>query len=405
MSSIDGIFYWGLALLSVDMSAEQYMKEFLSDQLTVNQSEQVIDQLAVDQSVLVIDQLAVDQSEQVIDQLAVNQSKQGINQLAVNQLEQGIDDANKTNNRIDAWTFIARFAGAVLGGVLLSDSSKSKQLYIPAIFVGIGSIFCYSYSICYKVSLGDHKGQKHELRPLLKYLPLWAPFLIYYVVDAAGSAFFDYEAYLYIIEKFSGIIISRLIGYVITKFCSKVNQQVQQRIRLANIIFGMLVCFLLCIDTWHVQAKRKSEGSFTFTLQFILLGIMKQMVKEMLGEYFCDQVPDKSLHHLEFTFNSFVEGMGRLLAVVSILVFRNWIGETVNNSHLDKYFRTLAFMSLCALLMFVYLSNTCYLKKETKDHDDYLKKLEEGSLSPAARPDLDSSRPSVNRDYWSIVKG
>ncbi|GLT45888.1 hypothetical protein SLA2020_196870 [Shorea laevis] len=124
----------------------------------------------------------------------------------------------------------------------------------------------------------------------------------------------------------------------------------------------------------------------------------------MLGEYFCDQVPDESLHHLEFTFNSFVEGMGRLLAVVSTLVFRNWIGETVDKSHLDKYFRTLAFMSLCALLTFVYLSNTCYLKKETKDHDDYLKKLEEGSLSPVARPDLESSRSSVNRDYWSIVK-
>ncbi|GLT45887.1 hypothetical protein SLA2020_196860 [Shorea laevis] len=386
-SPIDGIFYLGLALLSVNISAEQYMEEFLTDQLVVKQLEQVT------------------------------------------------DDVKNTNNRIDAWRFIARFAGAIIGGVVISNSSSSKQLYIPAIFVGIGCIFCYSYSICYEVSSGDHQAERHELRPLLKFLPLWAPFLIYYVVDAAGSSFFGYEeAYLYIIQKASGIVVSRLIGCVITKFCNKVNQKEQQCIRLAKITFGMLVCFLLCINTWHVISKEKS---WAYILQYILLGIMKEMVKETLGEYFYDQVIDQSLHHLEFTFNSFVEGMGRLLAVVCILVFRNWIGKTVDNSHLDKYFRTLAFMSLCALLMFVYLSNTCYWKKEAEDHDNHLEKLEEGrhscpsesqyfsacsssvsqstvyfssdeSISASSEatvlPNLESAESSANRDHWSIVR-
>ncbi|GKV51847.1 hypothetical protein SLEP1_g58471 [Rubroshorea leprosula] len=417
------LFFLALALLSVGISAENYMDEFLIDESAVNRSEQVTDQSTVTQSEQVAGQPTVNQSEQVTDQPAVNQSKLVI----------------------DAWWFIAGLAGALMGGLLISSYSTSAQLFISAILVGIGCISVYYYSKRYEVSSGDHEGEKHELRPLLKLLPLWAPFLIFYVVDAAGSVFFDYEAYLYIIQKFSGIIVSRLIDYVIIKFCSKVNQQVQQRIRLAKIIFGMLVCFLLCIDAWHVQAKRKSEGSFTFTLQFILLGIMNEMVKEKLGEYFCDQVPDQSMHHLEFTFNGFVEGMGRLLAVVCILVSRNWIDEKIEkrgkvtwikNSQLDKCFRTLAFMSLCALFMFVYLSNTCYYQKKTEDHDDNLEKLEVGSVSlnnsrplesqssslssssilqstayfpeaailPAILPNLESAGSSVNRDYWSIVK-
>ncbi|GKV39889.1 hypothetical protein SLEP1_g47589 [Rubroshorea leprosula] len=436
------LFFLALALLSVDISADKYMDEFLIDQSTVDQptvtqSEQVAGQLTVNQSKQVTDQPTVTQLEQVAGQPTVNQSEQVTDQPAVNQ----------SKLVIDAWWFIAGLAGAVMGGLRISRLPTSAQLFISAILVGIGCISVYYYSKRYEVSSGDHEGEKHELRPLLKLLPLWAPFLIFYVVDAAGSVFFDYEAYLYIIQKFSGIIVSRLIDYVIVKFCGKVNQQVQQRIRLAKIIFGMLVCFLLCIDAWHVQAKGKSKGSFTFTLQFILLGIMNEMVKEMLGEYFRDQVPDQSMHHLEFTFNSFVEGMGRLLAVVCILVSRNWIDEKiekigeVKNSQLDKCFRTLAFMSLCALFMFVYLSNTCYYKKKTEDRDVNFENLEVGSVSlnssrpwesqssslhslsisqstahfpgiefvsasseATVLPNFESAGSSVNRDYWSIVK-
>ncbi|GKV39897.1 hypothetical protein SLEP1_g47597 [Rubroshorea leprosula] len=84
-------------------------------------------------------------------------------QLAVNQSEQVMDDAKNTNNRIDAWRSIARFAGAVIGGVLMSRLPTSKQLYMPAILVGIGCILLYSYSICYEVSSGDHEEKSMNL--------------------------------------------------------------------------------------------------------------------------------------------------------------------------------------------------------------------------------------------------
>ncbi|GKV39894.1 hypothetical protein SLEP1_g47594 [Rubroshorea leprosula] len=343
------------------------------------------------------------------------------NQLAASELEQVIDDAKKPNNRIDAWRFIAKFAGTVVGGVLISSNLPiGKWPFIPAILVGIGCIFCYSYSICFEVSSGDHEGEKHELRPLLKLLPLWAPFLIYYVVDAAGSTFFNYEVYLhikqgdqyylFIIQKSSGIIVSHLIGYVITKFCSEVNQQEQKRIRLVKITLGMLVCFLFCIVTWHVEAKGKSEGSseakvisLTFILHFILVGIMKEMVKGMLGEYFCDQVPDQSMHHLQFTFNSFVEGMGRLLAVVCILVFRNWIETEDHNDCLEK----LEEGSLSSLSKCPSESQSSSLHSSSASQSTaYFSDNESISTSSEAAilPNLESAGSSANRDYWSIVK-
>ncbi|GLT95655.1 hypothetical protein SLE2022_133230 [Rubroshorea leprosula] len=73
--------------------------------------------------------------------------------------------------------------------------------------------------------------------------------------------------------------------------------------------------------------------------------------------------------------------MGRLLAVACILVFRNWIGDTIDESHLDKYYQALTFISLWACVIFRYLSYTCYWKKETEDLDSLIKKMEEGGLT------------------------
>ncbi|GKV39883.1 hypothetical protein SLEP1_g47584 [Rubroshorea leprosula] len=421
------LFFSALALLSMDISAEKYMIELCIDESAVNQSEQVTDQSTVTQSEQIAGQPTVTQSEQiagqptvtqlkqVADQPTVTQSEQVAGQSTVNQSEQVTDQptvteseqvagqptVNQSKRVITAWLVIAALAGAVLGALLMPSLPTSAQLFISAFWVGIGWILVFYDSKLYEVSSGDHEGENHELRPLLKLLPLWAPFLIFYVVDAAGSAFFDNRASLDMIQKFSGIIVSCLIDSVIVMFCGEVNQQVQQRIRLAKIIFGMLVCSLFCIDARHVQDKRKSEGLFTFTRQRILLGIMNEMVKEMLGEYFRDQVPDQSMHHLEFTFNRFVEGMGRLLAVVCILVFRNWIGETVNNGHLDKYFQTLAVTNLCALLMLLSLPNTWYCIKEAEDHDNDLENLEEGRRSYSLESQYCSARSSSVSQYFS----
>ncbi|GKV28991.1 hypothetical protein SLEP1_g37975 [Rubroshorea leprosula] len=267
-------------------------------------------------------------------------------------------------------------------------------------------------------NLGHHQEYKHEwnyeIRALLKLfpklLPLWTPFLIYYVVDAGGSTFFmeqgkvlgHGEASLYMLQKIVGFMGLDLINSGIAKFSSKRNQP-KWVITVTIITCGMFTCFLICLLSWHVEASRlqsiknnqdpKIILHFAMFLQFILLGTMNKMVGEMLGKFFCDHA-DESMHHLEFTFNSFVEGMGRLLAVACILVFRNWIGDTINKSHLDKYYRALAFISLWACVIFIYLSYTCYWKKETEDHDSLTKKMEEGGLTSEPQSfSLHSSSP------------
>ncbi|GKV28992.1 hypothetical protein SLEP1_g37976 [Rubroshorea leprosula] len=357
-SQINGVFYLALALLSVKKSGLAYVEEF-------------------------------------------------VRKPAVGGLEHSMYEKKKPNIApINACWYIGWTVGAITGLVLTSNFSSKQMLMISAIVGAIGCIFFCSYSICYKVSLGHHQEYKHELkheiRALLKLfpklLPLWAPFLIYYMVDAAGRTFFIEQgkvsghggACLYMLQKIVGFMASALINLGITKFSSKRNQP-KWVATVAKITCGMFICFLICLLSWHVEASRlqsiknnqdpKIILHFAMFLQFILLETMNKMVGKMLGKFFCDYVADESMHHLEFTFNSFVEGMGRLLGVACILVFRNWIGDTINESHLDKYYRALTFISLCACVIFIILSYTCYWKKETEDHASLATKIEEVGLT------------------------
>ncbi|GLT59069.1 hypothetical protein SLA2020_319100 [Shorea laevis] len=203
------VFYLALVLLSVNKSGMKYMEEF-ADEPPVGDSEQVID------------------------------DKKKPNITTVGDSEQIIDDEKKPNiTPIDAWWEIGWGVGAITGLVLTSHFSSEQMPMISAIVGAIGWIIFGSYGIRYKVSLGHHQECKQELnneiRALLKLFPelplLWTPFLIYYVVDAAGSTFFmeqgkvlgHAEGNLYMVQKIVGFMVSKFISFGITKFASKRN--------------------------------------------------------------------------------------------------------------------------------------------------------------------------------------
>ena len=74
---------------------------------------------------------------------------------------------------------------------------------------------------------------------------------------------------------------------------------------------------------------------------FVFLGLTKGPVGEGLRHFFYDHV-EVSMKQLESPFNLSVRGVGRFLSVIFILVFRNWIGDSINTSRLDEYMRLLA---------------------------------------------------------------
>lgn len=296
---------------------------------------------------------------------------------------------------IDFWWLIVRIIGVVIAAFGISSMEFKTSLAISAAAIIFGFLFFLIFTRLLAIPGGPSEGGsdqdqqvdcRHELWPLRKLIPLWTPFVFYYVVEAAGSTFFIEqrkifhfsEQVLYMIQKFSGLMFSCLINYIIAKIWSRQHSNhPESNARLTKIISGMTIGCGCCLLAWHVERKRLSLINrddipdafltFKFVLQFILLGTMKALVRGSMEDLFKDHVPqDKPLHHLEFVFNSFVEGIGMLSGIIWILIFRDWIQDTVDGSRLDKYYGALGVINLCALLGFICLSLSPYYRNIRK---------------------------------------
>ncbi|OMO98611.1 Proton-dependent oligopeptide transporter family [Corchorus olitorius] len=129
----------------------------------------------------------------------------------------------------------------------------------------------------------------------------------------------------------------------------------------------MFVSFLCCITARQVEIRRlqlskvpesyNEDGEipmsmFWLTPQFVLLGLTEGLVEEGLEEIFYDHVPE-SMKRYQLPFNQCVLGIDQFLSIIFILVFfRGWFGDSAYTSHFDKYFLTLAIMSLGACAFF-----------------------------------------------------
>ncbi|GKV51846.1 hypothetical protein SLEP1_g58470 [Rubroshorea leprosula] len=300
-------------------------------------------------------------------------------------LEHDIDDKKILEDRTKFWKVIGLISGV---GTAIGISRRPWKLkfMFSAIAMGIGYLsFCFGL-IYYKserkitnimpvVSEDNQSRKSSQSWRHLKLLPLWIPFLAYYVVQTAGTTFFlkqidvvqvdilvknikflDPETCMILVRSFPGV----LLRPILKRFSDK-----KYKLRAA-LTLGMVFNFCSCIASWHVEARRlhmfKKSGSnmnlFWLVPQFFLLGCAIELVGEGLEDFFSDLVPE-SKQELGFAFNRLVEGMGKFISVGFVLAFRNyWIGDTINKSRLDNYYRALAFLALGALFLFTYLSNT-----------------------------------------------
>ncbi|XWS23521.1 hypothetical protein CRYUN_Cryun28dG0021500 [Craigia yunnanensis] len=307
-------------------------------------------------------------------------------------------DEKKVEARGDFWLYIAAFTGAVISTTLLSSLPWKETFLISAIVMVLVYVFFLSGKSCYE--LVDPKrnstltSQFKQGMRLLKLLPIWTTLLVYSLVEATGSTFFIEQSnnlndligndFRIPINSFDRIpinsfdllqsivcfVISQLSDFLIQKLG---NQDQQRRARLVRIGLGMFISFLSCIAAWHVEVLRlnlinKSEISDEQTKstsmsilwlvpQFVFLGLTKGLVGEGLRHFFYDHV-EVSMKQLESPFNLSVRGVGRFLSVIFILVFRHWIGDSINTSRLDEYMRMLAMLNLWTLMVYIFLLNT-----------------------------------------------
>ena len=228
--------------------------------------------------------------------------------------------------------------------------------------------------------------QVTQVKCFLTLIPLWTTFLAYSLVQATGNTFFIEQSSnlkntftkkdvrvplvaFFVLNSFLRFIIPRLFW---TEKARNPN------VTLVRIGFGMICSILCCIAAWQVEVHRLKEikrlypnkPSETDTIsmsilwllpQFILLGLTEGLVEEGLQEFFSKHVT-KSMWNAGQLLTGCILSFGNFFSIPCVQLVRSWFKGTINDSHLDRYFLTLAILSSVFLCFYVYasISNSKY---------------------------------------------
>ncbi|KAJ7961273.1 Protein NRT1/ PTR FAMILY 5.7 [Quillaja saponaria] len=144
----------------------------------------------------------------------------------------------------------------------------------------------------------------------------------------------------------------------------------KQSITVWRIGAGMIAAVLCCITARQVELKRlhlikkeltvsdKPDKPISMSIlalipQFVLLGLMEGLAKEGLANFFYNHVPE-SIRTFSEPFHELVSGIGKFFSIPFVLIFKSWFSDTINDSHLDKYYLVLATLSFVLLCIYVY---------------------------------------------------
>ena len=226
--------------------------------------------------------------------------------------------------------------------------------------------------------------QVTQVKCFLTLIPLWTTFLAYSLVQATGNTFFIEQSSnlkntftkkdvrvplvaFFVLNSFLRFIIPRL-------FWSEKARN--PNVTLVRIGVGMICSILCCIAAWQVEVHRLKEikrlnihnqddtisMSILWLLpQFILLGLTEGLVEEGLREFFIKHVT-KSMWNSGLLLTGCILSFGNFFSIPCVHLVRSWFKGTINDSHLDRYFLTLAILSSVFLCFYAYasISNSKY---------------------------------------------
>ena len=229
--------------------------------------------------------------------------------------------------------------------------------------------------------------QVTQVKCFLTLIPLWTTFLAYSLVQATGNTFFIEQSTnlkntitkkdttvlvaFFLLNSFLRFIIPHL-------FWSESEKARNPNVTLVRIGIGMICSILCCIAAWQVEVHRLKEikrlypnkpsetGTISMSIlwllpQFILLGLTEGLVEEGLQEFFSKHVT-KSMWNAGQLLTGCILSFGNFFSIPCVQLVRSWFKGTINDSHLDRYFLTLAILSSVFLCFYVYasISNSKY---------------------------------------------
>ncbi|KAL4614086.1 hypothetical protein ACB092_07G029800 [Castanea dentata] len=253
-----------------------------------------------------------------------------------------------------------------------------------------------------------------EVKRLFTLIPIWTSFLGCSLVVATGNTFF-YEQTSNMNFYIAGnievplkvlVALRSIIRYIISDMFSskKARRQHVTRIRIG---VGMICSALCCFVAWQVEAHRlylieeenidpmDSDQTISMSVlwlipQFLLLGLMEGLATDGLEEFFYKHVAT-SMRSYGLPFNDCVLGIGNFISLPFVLGLRSWFKDTINTSHVDKYYLTLAILSSVFLVFYVSYSKTS-VRMGSPSNDEESNEISEDVMDELA----DQSRSTRN---------
>ncbi|KAI9116148.1 hypothetical protein K1719_013078 [Acacia pycnantha] len=214
--------------------------------------------------------------------------------------------------------------------------------------------------------------QVRDVKSLFFIMPLGLTFFAYSLVSASGNTYFfqqatnlDSKVGHWDVPIVIFLVLQNLVAYVV-RFIQKRKQLVGP---IWSVAVGMFCSVLCCISAGAVERYRLSMAIgkdpykdviplsiMILTPQFVLLGLMKGFAEDGLRTFVQDRMPESMRKFVDPSIEMLL-GIGKFSSIPCAFIFHWWIKDSINNSHLDRYFLILALTSLVFFVIYV-----CYAK-------------------------------------------
>ncbi|XVF47177.1 hypothetical protein PTKIN_Ptkin03bG0088200 [Pterospermum kingtungense] len=317
-----------------------------------------------------------------------------------------------SEGRANFWAYASMYIGTLTSWAFASSLNWNHTFMVTFIVVTV-AYFLFCCGSCYyrrevpsKETAVSRMKQAKRLVKLIFILLTFIPYSS--LVEDSGNTLFIVQSYgldtsinpsitlgsfnrvpitsLYVFQTLISSIISMSSDFVIWKlWSSEETMQMKHRAGFVRIGIGMLFAFGSCLSAWLVEIRRlklinklgiKDNEVVPMKIlwlapQFGFLGIASGLAGEGMSDFFLDRLP-KSMRFFVLPLTYGVRGSGRFLSAISILLARDWIGDTIDETHLDKYFLMLAIVNISVLVVYMLLSYVCdcNIKDEPNNESD-----------------------------------
>ncbi|KAM4097743.1 hypothetical protein ACJW30_07G024900 [Castanea mollissima] len=240
--------------------------------------------------------------------------------------------------------------------------------------------------------------QVREVKGLFTLIPIWITFFGYSLVEATGSTFFfeqssNMDFYIGNNVQVSISSLAALQSFIsfIVPFLFWAKKARQQSVTQIRIGVGMFCSILSCIAAWWVEVHRLnliqeeridpsdiSMSVLWLVPQFSLLGLMDGLASNGLQEFFYNHVAT-SMTSYGPPFSDCVLGFGNFISIPLVLLFKSWFKDTINTSHLDRYYLALATLNFVFLCIYAYASSGYFNMESASNDEESNGSLEDGN--------------------------